>query len=162
MIRLYEKEDRKAIENIVSFGLNTNSSSLAHLSDTLERDLNRFDRYAETKWPMFNEQYWVCVVDGEVIGGIGITKIQRQPMESKEMVCLHRLSIDSNYRRMGYASLLLQYLETYVKNQKIRRIRLTTQEDLIPAIHFYNSHGYKCVGKKKWEKLVLLTYEKII
>lgn len=80
-------------------------------------------------------------------------------VQSKEMVCLHRLSIDCNYRRMGYASLLLQYLETYIKT-KIRRIRLTTQEDLIPAIHFYNSHGYKCVGKKKWEKLVLLTYEK--
>jgi hypothetical protein len=96
MIRLYEKEDRKAIENIVSFGLNTNSSSLAHLSDTLERDLNRFDRYAETKWPMFNEQYWVCVVDGEVIGGIGITKIQRQPMESKEMVCFNVEIVDTS------------------------------------------------------------------
>ena len=51
------------IENIVSFGLNTNSSSLAHLSDTLERDLNRFDRYAETKWFVYIDCPYIAIID---------------------------------------------------------------------------------------------------
>jgi len=167
MIRLYEPSDRPAVQRIVLAGLletattqEERDSTVAHQTATLDRDLDDIDGAATQRWPRFNERYWVCVVDGIIVGGVGITRVARQRADSKEMVCLHRLSIDQQHRRHGHARNLLTVLECYVGEAQIRRIRLTTQENLAAAIQFYESMQYKRVARQRWDGLTLLKFEK--
>ena len=167
-IRLYEKRDRLSIYNIISTGLLNEARNDSEFADTktqltvtLQRDLDRFDRFAEKGWKCFNEKFWVGVVNECVVACVGLTKIQRQPKESKEMVCLHRLSVKSECRGRKYGKLLMEHLENYVRLTAIKRIRLTTQENLEVAVKMYEARGYKLVERKRQGNLVLLKYQLI-
>ena len=68
------------------------------------------------------------------------------------------------WRRYGYASKLIEYVEKFLQRKKVHKIWLDTKQDNIESISFFHKHKYKIFSSVKnhwyhadfyfWEKLL--------
>ena len=59
------------------------------------------------------------------------------------------LTIDSDYRRNGFAKALLGLLEVKLQEKNIEKIFLEVRESNLPAKNLYSTCGYKEISKRK-------------
>lgn len=52
------------------------------------------------------------------------------------------LKVDTRYRKLGYGSWLLNYVENHAINNKINKIVLNCSITNIPAVNLYTKHGF--------------------
>lgn len=62
---------------------------------------------------------------------------------------LLNIAVSKNYRNMGIAKELFNFLEKYFKEKNIKKIFLEVREKNIPAISFYQKHGFIKNGLRK-------------
>lgn len=94
-----------------------------------------------------NHCYWYIEDKGEVIGAMGVRE-NKYGSGGYEMDSDY-LAVHKNYRRQGLASLLLEEVESFVRDKGGRYIHVLTCdiEPYKPARRFYQDRGYKIVAE---------------
>lgn len=146
-IRLYEIKDREAVQQIIVAGLEA-KEDLSKIK-MINAHLKRYDTECRNHWTQFNNRFWVAVSDEQIIGCAGILVTRQQRLNDKEMVTLHHLSVLNERRRQGIGTLLMDKVENYCEEQKIKSINLTTQINLESAQAFYEKRGYKITSNAR-------------
>lgn len=166
-IREYAPADREQVVNMVVNGLlefaktpEQKASTRKYTDDTVNRDLNTLEKQMREGSLPFNRRFWVAVEGDKIIACISLKPTMMQPRESKKSANIHSLSVAPSHRRQGVAAKLLETLEKHCAQQGIQTIKLTTQENLKPAVRFYQNHGYTVDKKERWGALNLLKLSK--
>ena len=86
--------------------------------------------------------FWVAVVDGEVVGTIALIDC------GHGIGCIRKMFVHADWRGKGrgLARQLLETLETRALNHGINTLYLGTVERLQAAIHFYLRNGFIAVA----------------
>ena len=87
----------------------------------------------------FENDYYenlVITINGRIIGYISITIIY-------EECNLVKIIIDENYRKRGYATLLIKQIFGDAKEKKAKKIYLEVRSDNIPAKNLYEKMGFE-------------------
>jgi GNAT superfamily N-acetyltransferase len=82
---------------------------------------------------------WLASEDAEVIGCIALRPLPQFERSGE----VKRLYVKPVSRGKRIAERLLAALEEYARDAGYRRLYLDTKDDLIPAIRFYERHGYE-------------------
>lgn len=133
IIREIERKDDLIIEQIIKNCLmefTTNKEGCAW-SDP---DLNRFSQIYNKS----DMKYWVCEVDGIVVGGCGIG-----PLDETNKICeLQKMYIKKEARNNGYSHLLIQNAISFAK-RIYNGIYLETFENMTIAQSLYEKYGFE-------------------
>jgi len=62
---------------------------------------------------------------------------------------LDYIIVDDNYRRLGIASKLMDYLVYYAKNNSVSNITLEVNENNTSAINLYKKYKFKLVSRRE-------------
>ena len=131
-IREIEEKDDLIIEEIIRACLieyNGNHDGCAWN----DPDLARFSKIYNKD----NMKYWVCEVDGSVVGGVGIG-----PIEIETKTCeLQKMYIRKSVRGCGYAKMLMEKSIEFAK-KFYKRIYLETFENMKEAQSLYEKYGF--------------------
>lgn len=109
--------------------------------------------------------------NNELIALIAIT--EDEPEEYHELTwkskspykIIHRLCVDTNYLRKGYAKEMMEFAENYCKKNRVHSIRLDTYTPNSGAREFYTKLNYIKTGEVNFPKRKEHTYtcfEKIL
>jgi GNAT superfamily N-acetyltransferase len=82
---------------------------------------------------------WLAVVEGEIIGCIGLHALPQRPGSGE----IKRLYVQSRHRGLGVAEASLKTLEAFAARHGYLELYLDSKDDLLPAIRFYQRHGYQ-------------------
>lgn len=132
-IREIQEKDNKEIEKIIrscliEYGANHEGTAWT------DPNLGRFSE-------IYNEEgnkYWVAEEDGEVVGGVGIGRMNSNICELQKMYCIREI------RGKGVAHKLIEIALDYAKNY-YKKCYLETLENMIEAQKFYEKNGFKRV-----------------
>lgn len=116
------------------------------------------------------EKRWrEIVANNKIIGAkkgnelVGMIGAQYKSENDEKFIILFSIGVASEYRKMGIAKKMMQALIDKMKEEGINKIKLWVSETQKPAIAFYESFGFKYVGKKENEvKLNGETYDELI
>lgn len=89
-----------------------------------------------------NTVIFKAVLDDEIIGFANASWV----LDEGELL---NIAVVENYRNMGIAKELFNYLEKYLKDRKVEKIFLEVRKKNIPAINFYEKHGFIKNGLRK-------------
>ncbi|MHC0037658.1 GNAT family N-acetyltransferase [Pseudoneobacillus sp. C159] len=86
-----------------------------------------------------NGNFWVAVLDGKVIGTIGLLDIENQ------QVALRKMFVHKDYRGSTYqtASLLLSKAIAWAREKSVHSIYLGTTPQFLAAHRFYEKNGFQ-------------------
>lgn len=107
-----------------------------YIQRTLAEELLRIRDYYQRR-P--GSGFWVGVLDGAVVGTIGIERLSDETAE------VRRMYVDEIYRRRGFGSALLAHGEAFCIATGYRRIELSTSELQPMAMALYEARGYRLV-----------------
>ncbi len=82
---------------------------------------------------------WLACEGSEVVGCIALRPLPQFERSGE----VKRLYVKPESRGKGIAERLLAALEEYARDAGYCRLYLDTKDDLIPAIRFYERHGYE-------------------
>lgn len=100
-------------------------------------DIDKYDKFNN------NTVHFLIYLNGEAIGTSRYIKL------SNEKAQLQRLAIKKEFRKKGYASKLIKFMEEYAKKNGIKYLELHAQ---YYAKEFYSKLGYLPISKKYIEK----------
>lgn len=94
---------------------------------------------------MYNDSchMWVAEWHGRIVGMVGLIADEKQKPGVAEV---QRMTVSSSCRKMGVGRKLLEELLSYAKQQRLKRIVLTTTSAQAPAIGLYKKYGFSLVG----------------
>ena len=123
---------------------------LSYLQDEWNNeDTNYTHQYIVTNWPDANAFYIMTNTNtGSLIGSIAVDRKNFLPFISN-------LYILPEYRKKGYASVLLQTAEDYIKSMGFTEAHLWCKESLIT---YYQKRGYEIENSKNETKIVMVKY----
>ncbi|MBR0137224.1 MAG: ribosomal protein S18-alanine N-acetyltransferase [Erysipelotrichaceae bacterium] len=101
-------------------------------------------KYSDLDYEMNSNPYaqiYVLEKDGKVIGYYDLWVI----FENSELA---RIAIDPEYRRQGYASLLMDHVEQTAINDGCENIALEVRVSNLPAIRLYEKKGFIVINLK--------------
>lgn len=127
-IRKFEPKDQVPAKNLIIACL---VEYFGFIDETLNPDL------ADIALSFGDGYFFVGEIDGEVVATGGY-----QPFDT-ETVKIERVSVDSKFRRHGFASQLFTALMTEAKKGGYQRIVLETTSDWDKAIDFWLSNGFQ-------------------
>ncbi|MCI0708983.1 MAG: GNAT family N-acetyltransferase [Chloroflexi bacterium] len=81
---------------------------------------------------------WFAHVDGQIAGSIVIDGSRAE----SEGARLRWFIVDPQYQGLGLGKRLMDAAMTFCRQQKFKRVYLTTFEGLITARHLYEKHGF--------------------
>lgn len=99
------------------------------IAATLARILSRQD-----------QQFFVAELDGRPVGWLHA--LTAEYVETGAFVVIGGLVVDSNHRRKGVGSLLMQHVEAWAKAQGCSIVRLSSSTSRAAAHQFYQDLGY--------------------
>ncbi len=90
-------------------------------------------------------RFWYAQREGQVLGAIGVTELPRENGGYE----LDYFAVHADARRGGIGKRLMHEVEEFVKQLRGRFIVIDTggEDDCAPARAFYESCGYKAVGR---------------
>ncbi len=88
------------------------------------------------------KHYAVAKIDNVIVGYAGIMVVDNQAE-------LLRIAVNSEYRKHGIASDLLNYFLTFLKNSNISEIFLEVSNKNTVAVQFYNKFGFVTLYTRK-------------
>ena len=80
--------------------------------------------------------------DGKIIGYIGISYV----IDSADIISI---VVHKNYTKKGIATLLLQEIFAFAKENNIQKIMLEVRSSNLPAQKLYEKHGFKQIAIRK-------------
>lgn len=104
----------------------------------------------------------VAEQDGHLIGFAVMSSDSRCPCDPAQMIELKTLYVHQRFRRQGVGSRLLQEIETLCRNQGVDRLWLTVWEPNTVAKDFYESSGYKSLGRTHFDLDGRETHENLV
>ncbi len=136
IIRKYIIEDKEEVKKL--YELSSIYSEIGYRSGPWEKD---FEDIEET---YFNGgEFLVGFVGEKIVAMGGYRKI------TDTMGHIRRMRVHPDYRRIGYASQILNELEKVAKNNDLKELRLRTSTQQKMAQNFYEKHGFKKMKTKK-------------
>ena len=100
-----------------------------------------------------NGYLYILKIERNIIGAINISEIQEKSYSAVNWKCknenllvIHRLVLDSQYRNNGYATKLLDFAEDYALQNKYLSIRLDAYNRNDKHINFYKNRNYTIRG----------------
>lgn len=124
-----------------------NKMSLSHLSkikDTLTSNFDDFWTYSvfESELKNPNSQYFVALIDEEIVGFSGIWKVMDE-------IHITNIVTKISKRHMGIASKLLEKLIETSKAEHASILTLEVNETNTNAIKLYEKYNFKKIGVRK-------------
>lgn len=88
--------------------------------------------------------FYKCLIyeEKEILGVIVFEEIYGR-------IELDYIIVDDNYRRLGIASKLMEYLINYVKNNNFLNITLEVNESNISALNLYKKYKFELVSRRE-------------
>ncbi|MBC8051674.1 MAG: GNAT family N-acetyltransferase [Sphingobacteriaceae bacterium] len=83
------------------------------------------------------DKYWVALIDGKVIGTIGLSTFQNNA------IALKRMFLNEAFRGQGVSKTLLDTVVNFAIDNKVSSIYLGTMTQFKAAQKFYEKHGFK-------------------
>ena len=108
--------------------------------ESVNRLLSSFDSNIDLN----SNPFYKCLVFEEN-GILGIIVFE----EIYGRIELDYIIVDENYRRLGIASKLMEYLINYVKNNNISNITLEVNESNTSALNLYKKCGFEMVSRRE-------------
>jgi len=85
-------------------------------------------------------------VKNRIVGFIGVTRFN---MEKNKHIANFAIGVLKDSQKHGLAEKLLAEAEKWLKAKNVRRLELTVIKENIPAIRFYEKHGFKNEGLRR-------------
>ena len=134
IIRKINKDDNQKLAKIIRDTLtefNANKPGTVFYDDTTDHLFEAFQRN--------RSEYFVALLDDEVIDGAGIYATEGLPADTCELVKLYLIPIA---RGKGLGKLLMEYCIAEAKDQGYKKMYLETMPELISAIPMYEKLGF--------------------
>lgn len=125
-LKKYTKEDELSLRKLIK--------KMGWSTPQINGQIEKLKELLKTK----NSIVFVCKDNNKAIGFI-----QSEIYHWNNLVQIHGLVVDPEYRRLGIAKKLIENTEKVVINKKIRGIYVDTPVNNIVAKKFYQSMGYK-------------------
>ena len=84
---------------------------------------------------------FVCEEEGKIIGMVSALNLVSTAI-GKKVVILEDMIIDPAWRGNGIGAMLIEHVCRWAREEGYGRATLLTDNDNIPAHHFYESHGF--------------------
>jgi putative acetyltransferase len=139
LLRPIEQKDNNIIAEIIR---NTLLEFGAAKPGTMYYDDSVFTTYEH--FQPFGNAYFVCEIEGTIVGGGGIAHTVGLP---SDIVELARVYLLPDARGKGIGKTLILHCETIAKTLGYRKIYLETTHELKIAIPLYEKLGYQYIEK---------------
>ena len=164
---------RKATETDLNPIMNIISQAQNYFKEQgIDQWQNGYPNRQTIKQDIENGNSYVLLKDDIIVGTVAIIPGVEKTYESiyngewkstGEYVTIHRIAIDSRYKRLGFATMVLDKVEEMCKNMGINSIRLDTHEENLPMQNLLKKNNYEYCGIIYLEdKSERLAFEKIL
>jgi len=137
VIRSYQPSDKQKIKDL--YRLSSIHSEIGYRSGPWEADFDDIEGHF-----LKEGEFLVGLVNDEIVAIGGYRKM------SNDIGQIRRMRTYPNYRRKGYAQLIIKKLEEIANQNKIKELRLKTSTQQKMAQNFYEKNGYeKLITDKK-------------
>ena len=108
--------------------------------ESVNRLLSSFDSNIDLN----SNPFYNCLVydEEEILGVIVFEEIYGR-------IELDYIIVDNNYRRLGIASKLMEYLVNYAKNNSVSNITLEVNENNTSALNLYKKYKFEMVSRRE-------------
>ncbi len=137
-VRLIEQQDNAGIAAVIR------EVSAEH-GLTADKGFAVADPILDTLFEVYNKPrsaYWVVEMDGEIVGGGGVSQLAGGDNETAE---LQKMYLSSVLRGKGLAKKIVQMSLEFAKQQGYIRCYLETTKDLQAAIKLYEKLGFEFI-----------------
>ncbi|EIU7558980.1 GNAT family N-acetyltransferase [Providencia rettgeri] len=138
-VRLIEQQDNAGIAAVIR------EVSAEH-GLTADKGFAVADPILDTLFEVYNKPrsaYWVVEMDGEIVGGGGVSQLAGGDNETAE---LQKMYLSSVLRGKGLAKKIVQMSLEFAKQQGYTRCYLETTKDLQAAIKLYEKLGFEFIN----------------
>ena len=97
--------------------------------------------------------FWIAEGDGKPVGCLGVYR--RSGAEAE----VRRVAVDRDSRRLGVASRLMDYAESFCRDAEYSRIILWTASFLTAAINMYQRRGYELIAQEGFPNTTIIIYQ---
>lgn len=88
---------------------------------------------------------FVAEADDRLVGFIEV-RVVHDFVESAPIAIIHNLIVETDYRRRGVGSQLIQRVKDEVEQRNVTETHVWTEFDNHPALVFYTRHGFRLRG----------------
>ena len=153
MIRKANKNDLDRIIEI------TKSCAIHMISNNIFQWNDTYPNIESFKNDISNENLYVIELNNQVIGCIVISNYMddfyskvKWLTPNKNNIYLHRLAVDPNYQKKGYAKQLMNFSFEFAKYNNFNSVRLDTFSGNTFNNIFYSNLGFEKLGKIYFRK----------
>ncbi|MGI5816743.1 MAG: GNAT family N-acetyltransferase [Armatimonadota bacterium] len=107
-----------------------------------------FREAAVTEREMGYLTFFLLIADGRTAGCVAIQNDVEDVYGGDGYI--GRVAVHPDYRRRGYAHLLLRFAETALRDRGARSVRLVVLSALSDLVTFYAAQGYETVGHREF------------
>ncbi|WP_272677200.1 GNAT family N-acetyltransferase [Providencia huaxiensis] len=139
-IRLIEQQDNAGIAAVIR------EVSAEH-GLTADKGFAVADPILDTLFEVYSKPrsaYWVVEMDGEIVGGGGVSQVAGGDSQTAE---LQKMYLSSVLRGKGLAKQIVQMSLTFAKQQGYTRCYLETTKELQAAIKLYEKLGFEFIDE---------------
>ena len=147
---------RKATETDLNPIMNIISQAQNYFKEQgIDQWQNGYPNRQTIKQDIENGNSYVLLKDDIIVGTVAIIPGVEKTYESiyngewkstGEYVTIHRIAIDSRYKRLGFATMVLDKVEEMCKNMGINSIRIDTHEENLPMQNLLKKNNYEYCG----------------
>ncbi|MEM1485220.1 ribosomal protein S18-alanine N-acetyltransferase [Oscillospiraceae bacterium PP1C4] len=121
--------------------------TMEHLSGVASLERQCFsqpwsERVLEAELQNPNGVFLTAMEDETLAGYVGMHRVLDEGY-------IANVAVDENYRRRGVATMLLEELLAFARQNKLGFLTLEVREGNIPAIAFYSKMGFREVGRRR-------------
>ena len=148
--RTYRPEDFEAVRDLFVKGLmgfagEYRAEYCRYVKHSLDDDLSDISgQYLDSA----SNHFWVAEAEDRVVGMVGVQ------WGSDEEAVLRRMSVAADARRQGVGLGLLETVEEFCKGRGYKRLKLTTDSQLIASMAMYRRFGFRKVGEDRYGRLL--------
>ncbi len=109
----------------------------------------------DMQWFVDRGECFVAVEDDKIIGTILIYPKGKNSPEiynRSDIEVFGKFAVEPEFQCKGVGSMLMDFVEKYVKDKGINEIALDTAEEAQHLIDYYEKRGYKQIGYQQWKK----------
>ncbi|SHE14766.1 Uncharacterized N-acetyltransferase YsnE [Chlamydia abortus] len=149
-IRPYQPKDQEAVQKLHWAGLDQFNARMD--GPDIDQDLENIEQIYINN----NGDFIVGLIDDRVVSMGAFRKMTETVAEIK------RIRVDQPFQKKGLGQQILSALEKSAEEKGYRKLRLDTTSSQQPAQKLFERNGYQVTGRKLWNDLEIIFYEKDI